>query len=65
MDKKGKVDRLFTVPDAGAAYPALGERYFRRLIFEKRIPYLKDRRRVFLRASDIENYLDELRVEAS
>jgi excisionase family DNA binding protein len=56
-------DRVFTVSEAGAAYPAMGERYLRRLIFERRIPYLKDRRRVFLRQSDIEDYLSGIRVE--
>jgi excisionase family DNA binding protein len=47
-------------------YPALGKRYFQRLIAERRIPYYKPngpRGRVLLRRSDIEAFIEATRRE--
>jgi len=53
-----------TVAQAAEAYPALGERYFRRLIAERRIAYSKvGGGRVLLRADDIETLIAAGRVE--
>jgi len=56
-------DRYLTVTQAGEAFPALGERYIRRLIAERRIAFSKVGARVLLRADDIEALIDDGRVE--
>lgn len=45
---------LLTVHQAADYAPALGERYLRRLIAERRIPVVRIGRRVFLRRSDLD-----------
>jgi len=52
-----------TVAQAGDAYPALGERYFRRLIAQHRIRYFKVGARVLLHPDDIQALIDAGRVE--
>jgi len=49
--------------DAGAAYPAIGERHFRRLIAERRIPFSKIGSKVLLDRDDIETLIRSTRVE--
>jgi excisionase family DNA binding protein len=52
-----------TVRQAGAAYPALGERYLRRLISGRRIAFHRVGRKVLLRSDDIEAFIGSGRVE--
>ncbi|MEW2314295.1 helix-turn-helix domain-containing protein [Streptomyces bauhiniae] len=49
------VDRLLTVREVADVLG--GERYVRRLIEERRIEYVKDRRRVFIAESVVERYI--------
>ena len=46
-----------------AAYLNLTERYMRRLVSERRIPYLKVGRLLRFRAEDLDAYLEQCRVE--
>lgn len=56
--------RLLTLRGA-CAYSGWSERYLRRLVAERRIAHLKDRRLLFFRVEDIDSYIDGLqRVEA-
>lgn len=54
--------RLLTVDEA-SEYSGLPVRYLRRLIFERRIAYIKDRRRVWFTKADLDQYIESLRVE--
>jgi len=45
---------LVTVAQAAADSPALGERFLRRLIAERRVPVVRIGRRVFLRRCDLD-----------
>lgn len=54
--------RLFTVEEA-AEYSGFSVRYLRRLIFERRVAYHKDKRRVWLAQADLDAYMNSLRVE--
>jgi hypothetical protein len=45
------------------AYSGLSERYLRTLVFERRIAYHKDKRRVFFRREDLDAFINSLRVE--
>ena len=54
--------RLLTVEEA-AEYSGLSVRYLRRLIFERRVAYHKDKRRVWLAQADLDAYMNSLRVE--
>ena len=56
-------DEWMTIKQAGEAYPALGERYVRRLTEERRLPIHKLPGRVLIRRSDIEAYLAGVRHE--
>jgi excisionase family DNA binding protein len=49
------VDRLLTVREVAEVLG--GERYVRRLIEERRIEYVKDRRRVFIAESVVKAYI--------
>ncbi|MFD7884877.1 helix-turn-helix domain-containing protein [Streptomyces bauhiniae] len=49
------VDRLLTVREVAEVLG--GERYVRRLIEERRIEYVKDRRRVFIAESVVKQYI--------
>lgn len=49
------VDRLLTVREVAEVLG--GERYVRRLIEERRIEYVKDRRRVFIAESVVKRYI--------
>ncbi|GHI06142.1 hypothetical protein AQI88_28730 [Streptomyces cellostaticus] len=49
------MDRLLTVREAAEVLG--GERYVRRLIEERRIEYVKDRRRVFIREAVVQEYI--------
>ncbi|MFG3123775.1 helix-turn-helix domain-containing protein [Streptomyces sp. NPDC048201] len=49
------VDRLLTVREVAEVLG--GERYVRRLIEERRIEYVKDRRRVFIAESVVRQYI--------
>ncbi len=53
-----------TVRAAGERYPALGERYLRRLIAQRQIAFHRAGRKVLLRADDLEAFLEAGRVEA-
>ena len=55
---------LLSVEQA-AEYTGFTVRYLRRLIFERRIAYHKDRKRVWLSAQDLDAYVRSLRVEAA
>lgn len=57
------VPRYLSPRQAGDAYPALGERYFRRLIADRRIPYAKVGAKVLLAVDDIEELIENGRVE--
>ena len=48
----------------GAEYLATSERHVRRLIYERRIPYLKVGRKVRLDRRDLDAWLDAHRVPA-
>ena len=54
--------RLLTVEEA-AEYTGFTIRYLRRLIFERRLAYHKDRRRVWLATEDLDAFICGLRVE--
>jgi excisionase family DNA binding protein len=50
--------------DAAAEYLGLSSRYLRRLVSERRIAVLRDRRRLFFTPEDLDSYVDGLeRVE--
>ena len=55
--------QMLTVPEA-AERMNVGERFIRRLIFEKRIPYSKLGTHVRIAASDVDTFLEANRVEA-
>ncbi|MGH2718385.1 MAG: excisionase family DNA-binding protein [Actinomycetota bacterium] len=57
-----RMQQLLSVEEA-AEYSGFSVRYLRRLIFERRIAYHKDRRRVWLLAGDLDAYVRGLRVE--
>jgi hypothetical protein len=48
---------------AASDYTGFHERYLKRLVFEKRIAYVKDKRRVFFLQEDLDRYIASLRVE--
>lgn len=52
-----------TIRDAGEQYPALGERYVRRLVAERRIAFHRVGRKVLIRRTDIESLIEAGRVE--
>jgi excisionase family DNA binding protein len=54
--------RLLSVGGA-AEYTGFTVRYLRRLIFERRIAYHKDRQRVWFTREDLDAYVWSLRVE--
>jgi excisionase family DNA binding protein len=54
--------RLLSVEGA-AEYTGFTARYLRRLIFERRIAYHKDRQRVWFTREDLDDYVRSLRVE--
>jgi excisionase family DNA binding protein len=54
--------RLLDVPSA-SEYSGLSQRLLRRLIFERRIAYVKVGSRVFLERAAIDAYIDGCRVE--
>ena len=62
--QKGRcgTNRLLSVEQA-AEYTGFTVRYLRRLIFERRIAYHKDRLRVWLATQDLDAYVRSLRVE--
>ena len=53
--------RLLSIQEA-AEYTGFTVRYLRRLIFERRLIYYKDRQRVWLAPSDLDAYIQALRV---
>lgn len=53
---------LLDVP-AAAEYSGLSERHLRRLIDERRIGFVKERRRVFLLRSDLDDFVARNRIE--
>jgi excisionase family DNA binding protein len=55
--------RLLSVEEA-SEYTGFSVRYLRRLIFERRVPFHKDRHRVWLSPQDLDAYVSNLRVEA-
>lgn len=54
--------RLLSVQEA-ADYTGFTVRYLRRLIFERRLIFYKDRQRVWLARADLDAYVDSLRIE--
>ena len=54
--------RLLSIEEA-AEYTGFTVRYLRRLIFERRIAYHKDRQRVWFTREDLDAYVRRLRVE--
>jgi hypothetical protein len=52
-----------TVKQAGEAFPALGERFLRRLIYENRVTYYKVGARVLLDPRDVERVIEAGRQE--
>jgi excisionase family DNA binding protein len=56
------VKRLLSVQEA-ADYTGFTVRYLRRLIFERRLIFYKDRQRVWLARADLDAYVDSLRIE--
>jgi excisionase family DNA binding protein len=54
--------RLLSIDEA-AEYTGFSVRYLRRLIFERRVAYHKDRKRVWFTPDDLDTYLVGLRVE--
>ncbi|MGH2690290.1 MAG: helix-turn-helix domain-containing protein [Actinomycetota bacterium] len=54
--------RLLTVEEA-ADYAGFSVRYLRRLVFERRIAFHKDRRRIWFAPDDLDAYIRGLRVE--
>lgn len=54
--------KLLTVEEA-AEYSGFSVRYLRRLIFERRVAYHKDKKRVWLAQADLDAYVNSLRVE--
>jgi len=57
------VSAYLSVREAGLAYPAIGERYFRRLVQERRIAFHRVGRKVLLARSDIDDLIAAGRVE--
>jgi excisionase family DNA binding protein len=55
--------KLLTVEEA-AEYTGFTVRYLRRLIFERRLAYHKDRKRIWLAQADLDAYVRSLRIEA-
>jgi excisionase family DNA binding protein len=50
---------------AGACqYTGWSERFLRRLVFERRVAFYKDRRKIFFAPADLDRFIDGLRVEA-
>lgn len=54
--------RLLSIEQA-ADYTGFTVRYLRRLVFERRIAYHKDRQRVWFSPADLDAYVRGLRVE--
>jgi excisionase family DNA binding protein len=56
---------LLTIKQAGEEYaPALGRRYVRRLVSEKRIPFYRIGGRVFVAKCDLDTLTAASRIEA-
>lgn len=70
-DSVGRGSRLRTIPQVLAERPALRsagkqqDRWIRRTIYERRIPYYKSGGRVLVDLADIDAYLVGQRIEAS
>lgn len=54
MRPQVSADDLLTVHQAAAYAPAIGERFLRRLIMERRIPVVRIGRRVFIARRDLD-----------
>ena len=54
--------RLLSIEEA-AEYTGFTVRYLRRLVFERRIAYHKDRKRVWFTREDLDAYVRGLRVQ--
>lgn len=53
--------KLLSIQEA-AEYTGFTVRYLRRLIFELRVPYHKDRHRVWFAPADLDAYVESMRI---
>lgn len=64
LEANPKAAHLLTVPQAAEYAPAFGERYFRRLIADRKMPFFKIGGRVFISRDDIDQLVAQSRIEA-